>query len=141
MATRFSIRAADPAAVSTLQKELDLPRFVAALLVARGIRDASSAQRFLEPSLDRDAHNPYIIPGLEDVVDALEAALRRGDHIVVFGDFDLDGISATALLTRALRELGGRVTPFIPRRFSEGYALTPEAMARLSAITPKPTLS
>ncbi len=138
MAARFNIRAADPAAVSTLRKELGLPRFVAAVLVARGIRDVASAQRFLEPSLDRDGHNPYIIPGLGDVVDALEAALRRGDHIVVFGDFDLDGVSAAALLTRALRALGGTATPFIPRRFGEGYSLTPEAMARLAAISPKP---
>lgn len=138
MAARFNIRAADPTAVSVLRRELGLPRFVATVLVARGIRDVASAQRFLEPSLDRDGHNPYIIPGLGDVVDALEAAVRRGDHIVVFGDFDLDGISATALLTRALRELGGTATPFIPHRFGEGYALTPEAMARLAAITPKP---
>lgn len=138
MSARFNIRAADPAAVMVLQKELGLPRFVAATLVARGVRDIREACRFLEPSLDRDCHNPYIIPGLGDVVDALESAVRRGDHIVVFGDFDLDGISATTVLTRALRELGAHVTPFIPRRFTEGYALTPEAMVRLSSITPKP---
>lgn len=138
MSARFNIRAADPAAVAALQKALDLPRFVAATLVARGVRDVREASRFIDPSLDRDCHNPYIIPGLGDVADALEAAVRRSDHIVVFGDFDLDGISATALLTRALREFGAHATPFIPRRFSEGYALTPEAMVRLSSITPKP---
>lgn len=136
MSARFNIKAASPAAVELLQRELDVPRFIAATLAARGIVDPAEARRFLEPSLERDWLDPYTIPGLAEVADALEAAIRRGDHIVVFGDFDLDGISATATLTRGLRELGAKVTPFIPRRFEEGYALTAPAIERVLSCEP-----
>ena len=136
MSAQFNIRAADPAAVSHLQQELGLPRFIAATLVARGIADAREARRFLSPSLDRDWLDPYTIPGLSEVADALEAAIKRGDHLIVFGDFDLDGISATTVLTRGLRELGAHATPFIPLRFEEGYALSDAALARVQGLDP-----
>lgn len=138
MSAQFNIKAADPAAVARLRSELGMPRFIAATLAARGITDAQEARRFLEPSLDRDWRNPYIIPGLPDVADALEAAIKRGEHIVVFGDFDLDGISASTVLTRGLRDLGAKATPFIPRRFEEGYGLTLEAIERLMKLQPAP---
>ncbi|HIT46184.1 MAG TPA: single-stranded-DNA-specific exonuclease RecJ [Candidatus Aphodovivens excrementavium] len=136
MSARFNIRAADPAAVSRLQRELGLPRFIAATLVARGISDPQHARHFLEPSLDRDWRNPYSIPGLSDVADALEAAIRRGDRIVVFGDFDVDGISATAVLTRGLRALGACAHPFIPRRSDEGYGISEAAIERVMQLNP-----
>ena len=124
MSARFNIKAAEPEAVACLQRELHMPHFIAATLVSRGIDTPEAANRFLTPSLERDWRDPYIIPGLSEAADALEAAIRRGDHILVFGDFDLDGISATTVMTRGLREFGAHVTPFIPRRFEEGYAIT-----------------
>ena len=136
MSARFKIHAADPAAVSRLQRDLGLPRFIAATLVARGIDDPGQAQRFLEPSLDRDWRDPYSIPGLSDVADALEDAIKRGDRIVVFGDFDVDGISATAVLTRGLRALGACALPFIPRRSDEGYGITEPAIERVMQLDP-----
>ena len=111
MSAQFKIKAADPASVVRLERELGLPRFIAATLVARGIDNPAAVHRFLAPSLERDWLDPYIIPGLSDVADALEAAVKRGDHILVFGDFDLDGISATTVLTRGLRALGAQATP------------------------------
>ncbi len=136
MSTQFNIKAADAAAVARLQGELNLPRFVAATLVARGMTTPAAAREFLTPSLDRDWLNPYLIPGLSDVADALEACIREDKHIVVFGDFDLDGVSATAVLTRGLRDFGARVTPFIPLRFEEGYGPTPAALERLMKLNP-----
>ena len=136
MSARFNIKAAEPEAVASLQRELHMPHFIAATLVSRGIDTPEAANRFLTPSLDRDWRDPYTIPGLSEAADALEAAIRRGDHILVFGDFDLDGISATTVMTRGLREFGARVTPFIPRRFEEGYAITPAAIERLSQVKP-----
>ena len=136
MSAQFNIKAADPASVARLQRELGLPRFVAATLAARGIADAAEARRFLSPSLERDWLDPYAIPGLSEVADALEAAVKRGDHILVFGDFDLDGISATTVLTRGLRALGAQATPFIPLRFEEGYALSEAAFVRACSFGP-----
>ncbi len=136
MSAQFNIKAADPAAVSRIASGLGLPRFVAATLVARGISDPADVRRFLQPSLERDWLDPYIIPGLSEVADALEKVMRAGGHILVFGDFDLDGISATSVLTRGLRALGARATPFIPRRFEEGYGLSEAAFERAKECNP-----
>ncbi|WP_172135708.1 single-stranded-DNA-specific exonuclease RecJ [Adlercreutzia sp. ZJ473] len=136
MSAQFNIRTADKARVARLMQDLGLPRFIAATLVARGVATPHAARLFLQPSLERDWLNPYDIPGLSEVADALEDAIRRRLHVVVFGDFDLDGISATTVLTRGLRALGGKATPFIPRRFDEGYGLTQAAYARVKALEP-----
>ena len=103
MSAQFNIKAADPAAVARIERGLGLPRFVAATLVARGISEPAEVRSFLEPSLDRDWLDPYTIPGLSEVADALEQVMRADGRILVFGDFDLDGISATSVLTRGLR--------------------------------------
>lgn len=136
MSAQFNIKAADPAAVTRIACGLGLPRFVAATLVARGIHHPEDVRRFLEPSLDRDWLDPYSIPGLSAVADALEEVMRRDGRIVVFGDFDLDGISATSVLTRGLRALGAHATPFIPRRFEEGYGLSEAALRRAQESHP-----
>ena len=137
MTAQFKVNAADPQAVARLQEQFGLPRFIASIMAARGIVDSEQADLFLHPSLDRDWHNPYDMPGLEGVVEALEEAIRGRRHIVVFGDFDVDGVSATAVLTRALRALGGYATPFIPRRFEEGYALSAAAYERVKKLDPE----
>ncbi len=137
MLSQLHIRPASRTVVSQLQAELGLPRFIAQTLVARSIDTPEKAEYFFNPSLERDWLNPYLIPGLSEVVDALEAAIRHHKRIVVYGDFDVDGISATALMTRGLRALGAHdVTPFIPRRFEEGYAITPASIERLLTIEP-----
>lgn len=136
MSAQFNIRAADPAAVACLQEKLGLPHFIATTLVARGITSPQNALEFLSPSLERDWLDPYIIPGLSAVADLVEKSIKAEHHIVVFGDFDLDGISATATLTRGLRTFGARVTPFIPLRFDEGYSLSEAALERIFKMKP-----
>ncbi len=137
MSAQFNIRAADSHNAARLQHELGVPRFVATTLVARGIDDVEAARAFLKPSLDRDWRNPYEIPGMAEVADVLEEAIRARRHVVVFGDFDLDGISATTVLTRGLRALGAWATPFIPRRFDEGYGISAAAYERIKPLQPE----
>ena len=136
MPAQFNIRPMDHRDAARLQHELGLPRFIAMTLAARGIVDADEAHAFLRPALDRDWRNPYEIPGIAEVADALEAAIRARKHVIVFGDFDLDGISATTVLTRGLRALGGWATPFIPRRSDEGYGVTEAAYERIKPLKP-----
>ena len=136
MTAQFSIREADPQIVARLAHDLGLPRFIATTLVARGITTVRAAKRFLNPSLDRDWRNPLEIPGLAEVADGLINAIREKKRIVVFGDFDLDGISATTVLTRGLRALGACAFPFVPRRFEEGYGITAAAFERARALEP-----
>lgn len=136
MSAQFNIKAADPAVVARLQAATGLPHFLAETLAVRGISDPDQAYQLLNPSLERDWRNPNDIPGMTEVADALEAAIKRGDRILVFGDFDLDGISATTVLTRGLRALGAHATPFIPLRFEEGYALSAAALKRAQSFNP-----
>ncbi len=134
IATRFNIQTADEAATVTLQRALGLPHFMAATLVGRGIDTPKAASDFLVPSLARDWLDPYEIKGMNDVVNGLEAAIKDKKKILVFGDFDLDGISATTVLTRALRVLGTTAIPFIPLRAQEGYGLSEAAIKRCLSL-------
>ncbi len=139
MSTQFKLRGGVPDGhakeqAALIAREMGLPRFVATVLVSRGIDTPEAAAAFLSPSLERDWLNPYGIEGMGEVADALEAAIKGRKHIVVFGDFDLDGISATTVMTRGIRALGGKVTPFIPSRFSEGYGLTLAALERVKQL-------
>ena len=135
---KFDIRRADGAATAGIAAAFGLPEFIAATLVSRGVDSEDAARDFLSPSLDRDWKDPHLIPGLTGVTDTLEAAIRAHKNILVFGDFDLDGISAATVLTRALRALGADAVPFIPRRFDEGYGLTEESLSRIRSLTPVP---
>ena len=133
----YFLHPANAEAVSRVQREFSLPRFVAEVLVNRGHDTKEDIEAFLNPSLETDWHNPYDIPGIKEVADLTQEHIKRGSHIVVFGDFDLDGVSSTAVLARGLLELGAaKVTPFIPLRFEEGYGLTKEAFNRLSKLNP-----
>ncbi len=137
MATQFDIAEVDERLVSLIQAEFNLPSFLAKTMVAHGVSSVKDARVFLKPDLDRDWLDPYLVCGMKSVVDRLEIAVKREERIVVFGDFDLDGISATTVLTRGLRKLGASVEPLIPRRFEEGYGLTPKAIERAGSYDPQ----
>lgn len=130
---RWTVLAANPARERALAAELGVPPLVARVLVARGHTDAADARAFLDASLDATWADPLCIPGMAAAADCLECALDAHETIAVFGDFDVDGMTSTCLLTLALRELGARVHPFIPHRFGEGYGLSREALARVGA--------
>ncbi|MBR2836716.1 MAG: single-stranded-DNA-specific exonuclease RecJ [Coriobacteriales bacterium] len=128
---RWEIAKYDVSTASLIEVGCGVNPLVARIMAGRNITTVEDAQIFLHPSLDRDWEDPCIIPGLIDVVNRLQKALENHERIAVFGDFDVDGISATCLLTSALRDFGGTVTPFIPKRFDEGYGLSTAALERL----------
>ena len=135
MSARFNkSRRASSRMVSVLQRELDLPRFVAATLVGRGIDTPKAARAFLFPSFKHDWLDPYLVLRLRRCRRRARGRRSEGPpRILVFGDFDLDGISATTVLTRGLRELGADTCLFIPKRFEEGYGITAAALERVKA--------
>jgi single-stranded-DNA-specific exonuclease len=112
----------DAAALDGLAGSLRLPEVVCRLLAARGHRDPDAAKEFLRPRLER-LHRSDALLGMSDAVERLARAVEHGETILVHGDYDVDGICSTTLITRALRHLGGRVVPFIPRRIEDGYDL------------------
>ena len=103
---------------------------VAQVLLNRGVGDAEACQDFLRPSL-KCLHDPAGIPGLTRAAERIARAVRDGERIVIYGDYDVDGITATAILWHAVRTLGGRAEFYIPHRIEEGYGLNAEAIAQL----------
>ncbi len=124
--------ATDLAASERLSRALGLEPVIARLLVQRGLADPDHASRFLRPSLDH-LHDPSLLAGLDAAVTRLERAFAAGERIVVHGDYDVDGISSTVILRRAMEMLGGNVGHFIPDRLKDGYGLQPSTIDRLHA--------
>ncbi len=123
---------ADGSRIANLTRELGVPEVVARLLAQRGLHDPDAARRFLHPSLD-DLHDPWLLTDARAAVDRLRLAIERRERIVVHGDYDADGITATALLQRALEVVGADVGHFVPDRMTDGYGLQPATMQRLAA--------
>lgn len=128
---RWCIAPNNPELEERLASALGVAPLVARIMVAHGIGGVEEGRLFLTPSLERDWADPHIIPGMAEVAARVERAVRDGEVIAVFGDFDVDGITSTCLLTEALRQLGACVHPFIPHRFEEGYGLTAQALDRV----------
>ena len=128
---RWTVLTGDAAAERTIASGCGVAPIVARALVSRGVRTVEEARRFLTPSLERDWLDPLIIPGMREVAERVRAAIEGNKVIAVFGDFDVDGMSATCLLTLGLRQLGAEVYPYIPDRFSEGYGLSRVALERV----------
>jgi len=115
--------APDPARTAALARELGAPPLLAGLLLQRGITSQEEARRFLKPSRN-DLHDPNLLPDVGIAVERLALAGRRGETVLVHGDYDVDGQCAAAIATRTLRLGGGRAAPFIPHRLRDGYDLS-----------------
>jgi single-stranded-DNA-specific exonuclease len=122
----------DDAAAASLAAALQLHPVVARLLCLRGHADPEAAFRFLNPALDQ-LHDPFRLADMDRAVTRLEQALARRERIAIHGDYDVDGITSTVILRRALEMLGGDVVHFIPERLRDGYGLQPAAIERLHA--------
>jgi len=121
---------AQPAPESFLARLSDLHPLAAQALYNRGLTDPVEAAAFLEGHLGPD--DPFRLHGMHQAVTRLRQAIRAGEPIAVYGDFDADGVTATALLVLALRALGGRVQHYIPHRVEEGYGLNIRALGELA---------
>ncbi len=131
MPKRWRVHPHDAAEIRALEQAARVPFVVAQMLICRGIRDAAQARAFLDPKLS-DLRDPELLPGVVAAADRLMAAVRDRRKIVIYGDYDLDGMTATAILTICLRLLGGDVTTYMPHRIDEGYGLNVEALRTLA---------
>jgi single-stranded-DNA-specific exonuclease len=114
-----------------LAAELGLSRTTASVLVRRGYADPEGARAFLEGALP--GHDPFLLGDMREAVETIRAAVARGARICVHGDYDADGICATALAVFLLRELGTQPAWHLPSRFEEGYGLNGQTLARLAS--------
>jgi single-stranded-DNA-specific exonuclease len=129
---RWDCLTCDDGAADRLVAELRVAPIVARLLSQRGLGDPELAARFLNPSLDH-LHDPMRLADMGVAVDRIFAAIERRERIAIHGDYDVDGITATVILRRALELLGADVVHFIPERIKDGYGLQPVAVERLHA--------
>jgi single-stranded-DNA-specific exonuclease len=117
-----------PPAAASLERA-GHPSWLAALLARRGVEDPEGASRFLAPSPDQ-LHDPFLLDGMEAAVERLLAARRRGEKVAVVGDYDVDGVTSTAILLAVLAARGFEVEPILPHRLREGYGFQPVHVER-----------
>ena len=132
MAKRWRIHPHDEDAIVALARAAGIPAVVAKLLLCRGISNPAAAKEFLEPKLSA-LRDPELLPGCAHAAERIHAAVAAGRRIVIYGDYDVDGITGTALLWQCLKMLGANVGYYIPHRVDEGYGLNHESIRVLAS--------
>ncbi|MEK7749993.1 MAG: single-stranded-DNA-specific exonuclease RecJ [Planctomycetota bacterium] len=113
-----------------IASKLKISHLLAQVLINRGITDIVSARSFLQPQIAA-LGDPSLLPDIEKASVRINEAVRRGEKIVIYGDYDVDGLSATALMYRCLKLIGAQVSYYIPERLGEGYGLNTDAIKKL----------
>jgi len=118
--TRWMIQSSDETFIQNLRENLSVTPLVASLLVNRGINSVEAAQEFLDTD-SQTFHDPFLLKDMDKAVQRIQKAIHNNEHILVYGDYDADGVSSTTVLLTTLRKLGAKADFYIPNRFSEGY--------------------
>ncbi|WP_419956067.1 single-stranded-DNA-specific exonuclease RecJ [Neobacillus niacini] len=126
--TRWVVRKSDQQLVKTLENELKITPLVASLLINRGLDTVDSARYFLFGK--EQFHDPFLLKGMDIAVERIREAIEKQEPILIFGDYDADGVSSTTVLMLTLRDLGANVQFYIPNRFTEGYGPNEPAFRR-----------
>jgi single-stranded-DNA-specific exonuclease len=132
MSKRWRIHSHDPAHIAVLQRAADIPAVVAELLICRGVNDPLAVRDFLDPKLSA-LRDPGLLPGCPAAAARLFEAATAKRRIVVYGDYDVDGMTGTAILWLCLKLLGADVSYYIPHRIDEGYGLNCDAIRTLAS--------
>ncbi len=134
MPKRWHVRPHDRSLVASLERSAGVPPLVATLLAGRGVTDPAAVKSFLSGSL-ADLRDPDSLAGVAEAADRILAAVRAGRRIVIYGDYDADGMSATAILVGCLEAVADAAAPtwYVPDRLEEGYGLNAGALERLAA--------
>ncbi len=131
-ARRWILRADDSQRATSFAQALGVSPVISSLLIARGYGEEHSARAFLRPSYDQ-LHDPYLMLGMRAAVTRLLHAIDETEPILIYGDYDVDGTTGTAVLLRALAMLGARTGYHVPHRFTEGYGIQQPALEKATA--------
>lgn len=121
---------ANEEAVAQLTSELKMSSVTAQILVNRGYQTTEQVQQFLQPQLT-DCYDPFLMHDMQRAVDRIQAAIEQGQQITVYGDYDADGLTSTAVMYETLLTIGAEVNYYVPNRFSDGYGPNEAAFNRL----------
>ncbi len=123
MKKRWKKQTNHPLLEETLSRQLEIDPFLARMLVNRGIRTVTAAKNFLSPTLDR-LHDPFDMKDMTEAVQRLDFAIQNGDHILLYGDYDVDGTTSVAMMYQFLKNYTDNLTCYIPDRYREGYGIS-----------------
>ena len=123
METLWNIQNLDTKQVKQLAKELGVNEIVAHLLVLRGITNYEDAKKFFRPQISH-LHNPFLMKGMQDAVDRIELALKKGEKILIYGDYDVDGTTSVSMMFCFLSRFTDKIGYYIPDRYDEGYGIS-----------------
>ncbi|GIW46655.1 MAG: single-stranded-DNA-specific exonuclease RecJ [Deltaproteobacteria bacterium] len=132
MKKHWVIEKENPRLREKLAKALGISPITAQVLINRGIKDEVEAEFFLKSSLF-DIPSPFFLKGMDKAVERIKKAIERSEKIAIYGDYDVDGVTATALLYTFLRNIGTKVTYYNPHRLKEGYGINIEAIRKLKS--------
>ena len=130
MEKRWQFAPVEEGLTSALTEQLHISPILAQILANRGIADVEEGRHFLQDTLN-DMADPFLMDGMETAVRRLKQAVEDKERIVIYGDYDVDGITSTSLVYSVLRDLGASPQFYIPERQSEGYGLNEEALQHL----------
>ncbi|MCS1350687.1 single-stranded-DNA-specific exonuclease RecJ [Mechercharimyces sp. CAU 1602] len=130
--TRWQLATVEQSKVERLTAELHVKPLVASLLLSRGIEDPVEAKRFLHVHPEQ-LHDPFLLDGMKEAVARIQQAIAAAEPIVIYGDYDADGVSSTSLMMKVFQRLHANVDYYIPNRFSEGYGLNKQALEKIQA--------
>lgn len=128
MQKKWIIKEPDIDAVEALHKALGIDKIICSILANRGIQTAQQAQRFLQAEL-KDLHDPFTLRDMDKAVERIRRAVAKKENILIFSDYDVDGVTSCAIVEKELTRFGGHVTHYIPHRVKEGYGLNMNAVS------------
>jgi single-stranded-DNA-specific exonuclease len=129
MKFRWTLAPPQPLLAGNLAARLKIPSLLAQCLLNRGLSEPDDIQKFLQPRL-KNLADPFLLPNMAAAVERLLLARERGEPLVVFGDYDVDGVTSAALLLEVLGKLGWQVSYYLPHRLEEGYGLSQDAVEK-----------
>lgn len=121
------IAQSNEAIVQKITRSVSISRLLARLLANRGMTDSEDAAAFLYPELSK-LHNPFLLPQMDLAVNRVKQAINNNEQILIYGNYDADGLTGTALIYAVLRKYTNQVTTYIPNRLIEGYGLNLDAI-------------
>ena len=130
MNKKWQIYETDENKVEKLKEKYKLNDLLATILVNRGITSEEKIRQFLEPTR-QDFYDPYLMKDMEIAVERIIKAIERGEKVIIYGDYDVDGITSTTVLKKFLKDLGLEVSYYIPNRLNEGYGLNKNAVEKI----------
>ncbi|MDG5816032.1 single-stranded-DNA-specific exonuclease RecJ [Chitinispirillales bacterium ANBcel5] len=128
---RICLKQADPLSAKLLAKELNVPLSVATILVGRNLTTFNSCKNFFRPQISH-FHDPFLFKQMEKAVDRIMEAIKTREKIVVYGDYDVDGVTSTVLLVRVLRLLEANCDYYLPNRLVDGYGITENSVRHIA---------